>query len=80
MGKIRNGTRLQIQFKLNKAVYKQIMWIAVRETHLSVYLALWDPNKLTHPLQGPSNAKDYFEPEDKKAWRVLVMLWGLVKF
>ena len=56
------------------------MWIAVRETHLSVNLALWDPNKLTHPLQGPSNAKDYFEPEDKKAWRVLVMLWGIVKF
>lgn len=65
--------RLQIQFKLNKAVYKQIMWIAVRQAHLSVALALWGPNKLTHPFKGPSSAKVILNLKIKRP-EVLVML------
>lgn len=58
-----------IQFKLNKAVYKQIMWIAVRQAHLSVYFGLYKgPNKLTHPFK-VLQVLGLFEPEDKKAWR-----------
>ena len=84
MGNIRKVPSLQILSKLNKAVYKQIMWMIVRETYYQLTLASWDSNKLTHPLQDNliTSARADFEPEQKESewWLVMAVHWGMIKF